>query len=159
MTNVLNNQSVNIVDVGKVNLFGALISIVILASCILIFIFRLSNLRTLEYWGGIVFLFTAIPLTYLLLTAKQYNRPSIYYIQLGIMITFIIIELLLDYILNVDFRNTRWMVIAYVTIFFAGTGGMIGVASQAGKAFSIISVVLFLIMAFLAFYQRMKTGM
>jgi hypothetical protein len=30
-------------------------------------------------------------------------------------------EALLDYILKVDFRNVRWMVISYMTLFFAGT--------------------------------------
>jgi hypothetical protein len=146
-------------DIGRLNLFGAVISIIILVCCIAIFIFRLSHMKTLEYWIGIAFILTAIPLTYLLLNAAKYNRPTIYYIQLGIMITSIIIELLLDYILKVDFRNTHWLVIIYVMFFFAGTGGMIGIASQAGKVYSMITVSLFLIMAFLAFYQRIKTGM
>jgi hypothetical protein len=146
-------------DIGKLNQFGAFISVVILISCILVFVFRLSNLKALEYWVGIVFILSAIPLAYLLVTAKQFERPLIYYIQLGIMIAFIIVELLLDYILHVDFRNTRWLVITYVMFFFAGTGGMIGVASQAGKAYTITAVTLFLIMVFLAFYQRLKTGM
>jgi len=146
-------------DVGKLNLFGAVISIVILLSCILIFVFRLSNMKTLEYWTGIAFIITAIPLSYLLLNAKQYDRPSIYYIQIGIMIAFILTELLLDYILNVHFRNTRWMVITYVMFFFAGTGGMIGIASLAGRVYSVITISLFLVMAILAFYQRAKTGM
>ena len=145
-------------DVGRMNLIGAIISLLILVSCCLIFVFRLSNMKAHEYWIGIVFILTAIPLTYLLFTAKQCNRPTIYYIQLGIMIAFILIELILDYILNVDFRNTRWMVIAYVMFFFAGTGGMIGIASQAGKVYSVITITLFLIMATLAFYQRIKTG-
>lgn len=146
-------------EIGRLNLLGAVISIIILLSCILIFIFRLSNLKILEYWIGLVFILTAIPLAYLLLSAKQYDRPSIYYIQIGIMIAFILTELLLDYILKMDFRNTRWLVITYVMLFFAGTGGMIGIASIAGRVYSIIAISLFLAMAILAFYQRAKTGM
>ena len=75
------------------------------------------------------------------------------------MITFILVELLLDYVLKIDFRHTQGMVIFYVTLFFASTGGMIGIASLAGKFWTILSVILFLIMAGLAFYQRAKTGL
>jgi hypothetical protein len=51
------------------------------------------------------------------------------------------------------------MTIAYVIVFFSGTGGMIGVASQAGRAWAAPGVVLFLVMAALAFIQRAVTGM
>jgi len=75
------------------------------------------------------------------------------------MIGFLIMELLLDYVLKVDFRNIKWITITYVMFFFAGTGGMIGIASQASKVFAIIAILLFLIMTILAFVQRAKTGM
>jgi hypothetical protein len=51
------------------------------------------------------------------------------------------------------------MVISYVVLFFAGTGGMLGVASNAGHGWSIPAIVLFLIMAALTFIQRAVTGM
>jgi hypothetical protein len=75
------------------------------------------------------------------------------------MLAFMIAELLLVYVFKVDFRGTRWMVISYTMLFFAGTGGMIGVAAQSGKLYSIIAICLFFIMTGLAFYQRSKTGM
>jgi len=46
------------------------------------------------------------------------------------------------------------MVISYVTFFFAAAGGMIGVANLAGSGWAIAAVILFLIMAVLAFVQR-----
>ena len=70
-----------------------------------------------------------------------------------------LVELLLDYILKIDFRHIRWMVISYVILFFAGAGGLVGIASNAGKPWMIVSVVLFLIMAVLTFVQRAVTGM
>lgn len=69
------------------------------------------------------------------------------------------VELLLDYILKIDFRNVGWMVISYVVLFFAGTGGMLGVAANAGRGWTILAVILFLVMAALAFIQRAVTGM
>lgn len=48
--------------------------------------------------------------------------------------------------------------IIYVTLFFAGTGGMIGVAAQAGPFWTTFAVVLFLVMTGMSFYQRVKSG-
>lgn len=117
------------------------------------------NQQVAEYWTGVAFMLSIIPLVYLIYSSSYIERPRLYYIQLGLMIGFIIVELFLDYILKFEFRHTKWMTIAYATFFFASTGGMIGVAAQAGKLWSIISVVLFFTMFGLAFYQRAKTGL
>jgi hypothetical protein len=75
------------------------------------------------------------------------------------MIAWLLTEAILDYGLRIDFRNVRWMVISYVMLFFAGTGGMLGVATNAGSIWSIASIILFLVMAVLTFVQRVVTGM
>ncbi len=101
----------------------------------------------------------AIPLVYLLVTAPQLQRPALYYLQIGLMLAWILVEALLDYILKLDFRKIRWMVISYIVLFFAGTGGMLGVAAYAGRGWTIVAGILFLLMAILAFVQRAVTGM
>ena len=106
-----------IMDINKLNILGASISVLIMAICSLIFISRLFRLQMVEYWLGIAFLLTAVPLIYLLYTVNRLQKPTIYYIQLGIMIVFIIIELLLDYIFKIDFRNIKWMTITYAIFF------------------------------------------
>lgn len=146
-------------DINKINLLGAGLAVFIIAICISIFVVRLNNLPKVEYWLGVLFLLSAIPLIYMIFTANQFQRPAIYYIQIGIIIGFILTEFFLDYVFKVDFRNIRWITITYVMLFFASTGGMIGIASLAGKAWSITAIILFLLMAVLAFYQRSKTGM
>ncbi len=146
-------------DVGRINLIGAGTAVYIFVICILIFIFRLSHQPRIENWLGMVLFLSSIPLLYLLITAKHFQRPPLYYIQISIMIGFLLIELFLDYILKIDFRSVRWMTIIYVMIFFAGIGGMIGVASHAGKGWMVLSVILFFCTAGLAFFQRAKTGL
>ncbi len=146
-------------DIIKANYFGTIIALIILISSNLILIFRLLGFPKIEYWLGVLFILTFFPILYLLITANGFHRPAIYYVQLGIMLTFIVVEFFLDYLFKVNFRHTRWMVITYVTLFFAATGGMIGIASLSGKIYSIIAVLLFLIMTFFAFFQRIKTGM
>jgi len=145
--------------VDKANLIGAILAQIIYTIMILIFILRLMDKPKFEHGLGLVLMLSAFPLAYLLVTAPSLERPLIYYIQICLMLVFLIIELLLDYILKVDFRGVRWIVIIYVTIFFAGTGGMIGVASHAGRGWTLAAVLLFLVMAVLSFIQRAITGL
>jgi len=145
--------------INKLNLFGAYLAVFILLTSCLIFVFRLLNKQTEEYWGGIVLIATVVPLVYLIYAPGQHKRPTLYFIQLSLMLIFIIAELLLDYIFKIDFRHTKWMLIPYVMLFFAATGGMVGVAAQAGKFWLLLSVVFFLIMTALSFMQHAKTNL
>lgn len=146
-------------NINKIDLLGSYTAIFILFICILIFIARLFKKPKIEYLLGILFIFSFIPLSYFLLYANELKRPVIYYIQISLMLLFIIVELLVDYILNINFRNIKWMKILYVILFFGSTGGMIGIASLSGSIFTVISIILFLLMSFLAFFQHFKTGM
>jgi len=143
----------------KTNLLGAITAIAFFASAILVFVFRLLGKPQYENWIGYFEFLLAIPLIFLLIQAPQLGRPTLYYIQIACMLAWLVLEALLDYILKVDFRNVRWMVISYVVLFFAGTGGLLGVASNAGRGWSILAIILFLIMAMLTFIQRAITGM
>ena len=143
----------------KANVLGALLAYAIYVTVILIFIVRLMKRPALEHGLGLVLMIAAVPLVYLLAVASDFRRPALYYVQIGLMLAFLLVEFLLDYVLKIEFRNTRWMTIAYVMIFFSGAGGMIGVASQAGRAWAAPAVVLFLVMTALAFIQRAVTGM
>ena len=143
----------------KTNLLGAIVAVAFYVSAILVFIFRLVGKPGYGYWIGYFEFLLAIPMIFLLLTAPQLERPALYYVQIGCMLAWLVVEALLDYILKVDFRNVRWMVISYVVLFFAGTGGMLGVAANAGRGWSILAIILFLIMTVLAFVQLTVTGM
>ena len=143
----------------KTNLLGAIVAVAFFVSAILVFIFRLLGKPQYGHWIGYFEFLLAIPLVFLILRAPQLQRPALYYIQIGCMLAWLVVEALLDYILKIDFRNVRWMVISYVVLFFAGTGGMLGVASNAGREWSISAIILFLIMAVLTFVQRAVTGM
>ncbi len=145
--------------IEKADVLGSALALFILTICSLIFIFRIFRQHKIEYLLGIVFLLTALPLTYLLLTAYHFQRTIIYFVQIAVILVFIMLELFLDYLLKIDFRNIPWMRNIYVTIFFAGTGGMIGIASQSGIIFTSVSIIIFFIMTFLAFYQHWKIEM
>ena len=143
----------------KTNLLGAITAIAFFVSAILVFAFRLLGKPQYGHWIGYFELCLAIPLLFLLIQAPQLERPTLYYIQIACMLAWLILEALLDYILKVDFRNVRWMLISYVVLFFAGAGGMLGVAINGGRGWSIPAIILFLVMAVLTFVQRVVTGM
>jgi hypothetical protein len=141
------------------NLLGAVVAITFFVSAIFVFIFRLLGKPQVGHWIGYFEFLLAIPLVFLLVKAPQLGRPALYYVQIGCMLAWLILEALLDYILKINFRHTRWIVIGYIVLFFAGTGGLLGVATNAGHQWSIPAIILFLIMAALTFVQRAVTGM
>ena len=143
----------------ETNSLGAMVAIAFYVSAILVFMARLLGKPQYGHWIGYFEFLLVIPLLFLLLKAPPLNRPMLYYIQIGCMLAWLTLEAFLDYILKIDFRNIRWMVISYIVLFFAGAGGLLGVATNAGKGWSIAAISLFIIMAILAFVQRAVTGM
>jgi hypothetical protein len=140
------------------DLLGAIVAHVVFISSIITFASRMIFKLQPGHWVGIPILLMAFPLGYLLLRAPEFNRPSLYYIQIGAMLVWLIVLFLVDYVLKYDFRQTQWMVISFVVLAYAGLGGMIGVAGLAGRGWTISAIILFLITAVLGFVQRAITG-
>jgi hypothetical protein len=113
----------------------------------------------IEQWVGFTSSLVIFPLLYLFVVGLRINRRKIYFGWLVLMIVFALFELVVDQILMIDILSAQWTVILYVMFFFAAIGGMIGVASQAGKPWAIVTTIVFLVMAILAFVQRGITGL
>jgi len=143
---------------SRLDLLGAIVAHIIFISSIITFISRMIFKLRPGHWVGIPILLMAIPLVYLLIKAPANNRTFLYYVQLGSMLLWLVLLFLVDYVFKVDFRQTRWMVISYVMLYFAGAGGMIGIAAEAGRGWTTSAIILFLIAAVLAFVQRGVTG-
>ena len=141
------------------NLIGAITANVYMLLIIAMFAARILGWLEIGRWVGIASSLVLIPLIYLSIVGFKTDRHIIYFVWLTLMILFALFELIVDDILKVDFRSVQWAVVPYVMFFFAATGGMIGVAMQAGKRWSILTYVIFLIMAVLAFVQRGITGL
>ena len=120
-------------EINRTNLFGAIVANIINTSTISLFTLRLLGKPDIGHWIGILVQLSITPLAYLLYSAKSLKRAKIYYIQISLMIVFIIVEFLLDWYPKIDFRDNLTIIIPYVMLFFGATGGMIGVASLAGK--------------------------
>ena len=146
-------------SVKTINLIGAITANVYMVLVIALLIVRILEQPEISRSIGLVSTIVLIPLVYLFVTGLRINRPRIYFIWLGLMILFVIFELIIDHILQLDFRNEQWSAILYVMFFFGATGGMIGVAAQAGKLWVYITSIVFLVMLVLSFIQRAITGL
>jgi hypothetical protein len=140
------------------NTLGAIVAILFYISAIFVFVFRLLRKPGAGHRIGYFEFLLAVPLIYLLFEAPRLHRPALYSIQIGCMLAWFLVSAMLDYIFHVNFRSVRWMVIVYVVLFFAGTGGLLGVAAQAGPPWSAAAIALFLVMTVLTFVQRAVTG-
>lgn len=143
----------------RLDLLGAIVAVVIYVSSIITFSARMMFDVSPGNWIGVPFLLMALPLGYLLFTARRLGRPPLYYVQVGLMLTSIIVLFVLDYVLGAAWRDVQWAVIAFVTLYFAGMGGMIGVASLAGRPWTVAASILFLMAGIMAFVQRAVTGL
>lgn len=126
---------------------------------IAVFISRILGWLEIGRWVGFASSLVVVPLVYLFVVGLRIGRRKIYFVWLVLMVLFALFELVVDQILRIDLRSAQWTVVPYVMFFFVATGGMIGIASQAGKAWAITTVIIFLIMAVLAFVQRGITGL
>lgn len=123
-----------------------------------VFVARILGWFEIGRWIGFGSSLVLVPTVYLFAKGLQTGQRKIYFIWLALMISFVLFELIVDQILMVNFRNSPSAVVPYVMFFFAATGGMIGIASQAGKSWMVRTVAIFFIMAVLAFIQRGITG-
>ena len=140
------------------DLVGAVTAIAYMLLIIAVFALRIAGQQDIGRWVGFASTMVLLPLAYLLVAAFHTHRPPIYFVWLGLMILFALFELIVDLILRVDIRSAQSSVILYVMFFFAATGGMIGVASQAGRPWAAVTGSVFLAMAALAFISRRLTG-
>jgi len=143
----------------QVDVLGAVVALSAFLLADVIFISRMTGSPEVERVGGVLFLGLALPATYLLLSSSRLHRPPIYICWVSLFMLFLLVELVLDYVLKLPFREVRWQVILYVMLFFGSMGGMIGVAGQAGRSWTVAAVVAFLSTAGLALFQRHVTGL
>ena len=144
---------------AKLDSLGAIVAHVIFISSIITFASRMIFELKPGHWVGTPLLLMALPLGYLLLRAPEFNRPSLYYVQIVTMLVWLLVLFLVDYVLKYDFRQTQWIVISFVVLAYAGMGGMIGIAALAGRGWMTSAIILFLIAAILGFVQRAVTGL
>ena len=78
---------------------GVYTAIALYSLYIMMFILRLLGYPQAGHWLASVQFVAIVPLIFLLTRARQNKRPALYIIQITLMLAFLLIEFLVDYVL------------------------------------------------------------
>lgn len=106
---------------------------------------KFDNIVFLEIFGAIVVLLS-IPFTISLLGYLKEKAEKKIIISLVIILLYLIMEILLDYILKIQFRDILALHISYIIVFYAAAFSMIGVSFNINKKMGFIVLTTFLIL-------------
>ena len=74
-----------------------------------------------------------------------------------ILVLFLAIELLFDYILNLNFRKTRWLW-PYLLLYYSALMAMIGYSFSIGKSYGFVTLGTYFLCLFATWYSYSKVG-
>ena len=113
---------------------------------------KLGDMVLMQVFGGLV-ISLMVPFTITLLRYLREKATKWTIISNGIILFYLFLELLLDYLLRIPFREILEIHVAYIIVFYAALFSMIGVSFEKKKKMGYVVVVTFLIlMACLVYY-------
>jgi len=139
------NRRVDLIVVCTANLIN-----VIMAS---LFVVRLSDFPQVEDILGIVVLIMGFGLGYIAFINRRNNRAKWETYLLIPIFLFFIVELVLDYILNFDFRSTA-LVGPYILFYYVALWGLIGYAFRFDKKWGFLTLVTYFLNMTLSVLQH-----
>jgi len=140
-------KSMDIIFIGSSIIFNVSVSFLYIVT-------KLGNLELLRVFGIIV-LFLIIPFTITLVGYIKEKEERKTIISLVIILFYLFLELLLDYILIIPFREIIALHIPYIIIFYAAVFCMIGVSFDKNKKMGFIVLVTFFILLGCLIYMYM----
>jgi hypothetical protein len=128
----------NIIFIASAIIFNIGVSGVYLAS-------KLNNGVLLQTFGAIVVLLS-IPFTISLLGYLKKKAEKKIIISLVIILLYLVLEIVLDYILHIQFRDILALHIFYIIVFYAAAFSMIGVSFNINRKMGFIVLITFWIL-------------
>jgi hypothetical protein len=145
----VNQRTVDLVVFICANLFNLFIFFIMLS--------RPFGLERLERVVGILNLLLVIPLTIAVILNFTAGRDWWTYVLPLVMIVFLIVELLLDYVLQIPFRETR-LLWPYLALFYMSAWMMIGYTFLVSKPYGFITLVTYFISLAATAYSYSQVG-
>jgi len=106
---------------------------------------KLGDMTLTQVFGGIV-IFLIVPFTVTLLGYVRAKEKKKTLISNGIILFYLFLELLLDYILRIPFREILALHVPYIVVFYAALFSMIGVSLEKNKRLGYLVIVTFFIL-------------
>ena len=139
------NKLIDIIFICSSVIFNISVSALYIAT-------KLGDMLLVQVCGGIV-ISLIIPFTITLLGFFREKAKKRTLVSNGLILFYLSLELLLDYVLRVPFREILIIHVPYIVVFYAALFSMIGVSFEKNKKMGYAVMVTFLIlMACLAYY-------
>jgi len=131
-------KSMDIIFIISSLIFNILVSILYIAT-------KIGNMELVQVIG-IIILFLIIPFTITLIGYVKEKEEKKIIISLVIILFYFFLEVLLDYILLIPFRDILALHIPYIVVFYAADFSMIGVTFDKNKKMGVVVLVAFFIL-------------
>ncbi len=140
-------KSMDIIFIISSIIFNILVSILYIAT-------KFGNMELVRVIG-IIILVLIIPFTITLIGYIKEKEEKKIIISLGIILFYFFVELLLDYILRIPFRDILALHIPYIIVFYAADFSMIGVTFDKNKKMGFLVLVTLFILLGCLIYRYM----
>lgn len=122
-----------------------------------IFLSRPKGLKRVEKGLGIVLIVLAIPVTISILLNIAGKREWWSIVLPSLLVMFLIVELILDYILKLDFRHTS-LLWPYLLLYYISLWGMIGYTFLIGKPYGFFTLITYFLNLLATWYSYSRVG-
>ena len=119
----------------------------------------ISRVRGVVHPPGVVMIWVVciLLLTLVVMCHLKWKR-SLWEILLPVLfIVFLMLEVVLDYILNLEFRST-WLLGPYLLLYYLSIMGMVGYTFRIGKKYGAITLVTYFLSQIAAIYSYVNVG-
>jgi hypothetical protein len=130
-----------------INLFNLLTTVILLA--------RMRGMAQLEYNLGLINLAMIVPVGAIIILNFMNQRKWWTTVLPLLFLVFLVLELVFDYILKLNFRETQ-LLWPYLMLFYVSQFAMIGFSFSAKKKYGYVSLVTYFILLLTTLYARMK---
>lgn len=113
---------------------------------------KLGNTTLTQVFGGIA-IFLIVPFSVTLLEYLRVKEKKRTIISNGIIVLYLFLELLLDYILRIPFRKILALHVPYILVFYAALFSMIGVSFDKNKRMGYLVIMTFAILIVCLIYN------
>jgi hypothetical protein len=140
------------IDVALVivtNLFNLIVAAIMLS--------RVGKWRRVERTLGWISVALSLPVAIALVLNILARREWWAIVLPGIFLAFLLVELVLDYVLKLAFRQTR-LLGPYLLLFYGAQMGMIGYAFLAGEVYGAVTLVTYFVCLGATGYSYSKVG-
>jgi len=151
MNDIKENSTQNSVNYRKIDLTVVYLANLINILIAFLFLARMSGLTEVENTLGIAVITMGFILGYIAYFNKKNRRDKWETYLLIPIFLFMVVELILDYILVMDFRSTI-IVGPYILLYYIGAWGLIGYSFRFEKKWGFITLGTYFLMMILSIY-------